>query len=275
MPDSPQLTPRLRLKPGQNIAPGPGIVRLTLLWPMLLLMLLSPATHADEVRIAVAANFTDISRQLAERFQTDSGHRAIISYGSTGKLYAQIRNGAPFDVFLAADQQRPVLLEQQDLAVAGSRFTYARGKLVLWSPSAERFVDGPDYLASGRFQRLAMANPQTAPYGLAAQQVLQQLDLWPVLQPKLVRGESIAQAFQFVATANTEAGFVALAQIRAWPHPAGSLWEIPQAYYQPITQQAVLLVRGQDNPAAQAWMRFLNSEPAQALIRQAGYGTGQ
>ncbi|SDW03187.1 molybdate ABC transporter substrate-binding protein [Marinobacter mobilis] len=250
------------------------MLRLALLWPTLLITLLSPITLADEVRIAIAANFTDTSRQLAERFQTDSGHRAIISYGSTGKLYAQIRNGAPFDVFLAADQQRPALLEQQGLAVAGSRFTYASGKLVLWSPNGERFVDGTDFLTGGRFQRLAMANPQTAPYGLAAQQVLQKLALWPALQPRVVRGESIAQTFQFVATANTDAGFVALAQVRAWPQSAGSLWEIPQTYYQPISQQAVLLVRGQDNPAAQAWMNFLSSEPAQALIRQAGYGAG-
>lgn len=242
-------------------------------WLFPLLALIPAVTQAELVRVAVAANFTDASRQLAERFQQDTGHQAIISYGSTGKLYAQILNGAPFDVFLAADEARPSLLEQQGQAVSGSRFTYARGKLVLWSRDANHFDNGPDYLTGGQFQRLAVANPRTAPYGLAAQQVLEGLDLWQPLQARLVRGESIAQTFQFVATGNAETGFVALAQVQAWPQSPGSLWDIPQSLYDPINQQAVLLSRGQDNPAAQAWLTFLASDAARAMIQQAGYDT--
>lgn len=237
------------------------------------LILIATTASAGEVRIAVAANFTDTSRSLAEQFEQATGHHAIISYGSTGKLYAQITNGAPYDVFLAADSERPALLEQQGLTVNGSRFTYASGKLVLWSPHPQRFEHGPDYLSGGDFQRLAMANPQTAPYGLAARQVLERLSLWPTLQPRLVRGDSIAQAFQFVATGNADAGFVALSQVQSWPDQDGSVWDIPPALYQPITQQAVLLNRGQDNPAATAWLEFLRSDQARTLIQQSGYRT--
>lgn len=239
----------------------------------LYLGLAATGVQAGEVLVAVAANFTDASRLLAERFAQHTGHQARISYGSTGKLYAQIEHGAPFEVFLAADSRRPALAEEQGLAVSGSRFTYARGKLVLWSPQPGRFEDGEDYLATPGTRPLAIANPRTAPYGLAAQQVLEHLRLWPAWQSHLVRGDSIAQTFQFVASGNAEAGFVALSQVRAWPDQNGALWPVPDSYYQPITQQAVLLKRGEGNPAATAWLDFLRSAPARAVIEQFGYDT--
>lgn len=234
---------------------------------------LSQLVRADEILVAVAANFTDASRELAALFTDTTGHRARLSYGSTGKLYAQIEHGAPFDVFLAADRQRPALAEQNGLAVTGSRFTYARGKLVLWSPHPDAFEDGEIYLNQAPTTPLAIANPRTAPYGLAARQTLESLTLWTTWQPRLVRGDSIAQAFQFVATGNAGAGFVALSQVSAWPDPVGSVWPVPETLYQPIEQQAVLLTRAQHNPVARAWMQFLRGEPAQAVIRRYGYAT--
>ncbi|WP_084206841.1 molybdate ABC transporter substrate-binding protein [Marinobacter lutaoensis] len=236
---------------------------------LLLLPAVTPAVAGD-VAVAVAANFTDTTRALAERFEAETGHTVTASFGSTGKLYAQIRNGAPFDVFMAADGRRPALLEDSPLAVAGSRFTYARGKLALWSPQPGTFTDAEHYLAEARFTRLAIANPKTAPYGLAAQQVLEHLGLWARLQPRLVRGDSIAQAFQFVASGNAQAGFVALSQVRAWPND-GTLWTVPQAYYAPIEQQALLLTRGADKDAASAWLAWLRGETALAIIRSYGY----
>lgn len=236
-----------------------------------LMLLVSGRLLAEEVLVAVAANFTDAARSIAPLFEQASGHRMRISYGSTGKLYAQIEHGAPFHVFLAADTRRPQLAEQQGLAVVGSRFVYARGKLVLWSAQTNAFEQGENYLRQAPFRHLAMANPKTAPYGLAARQVMQRLGLWTVLQAHLVRGDSIAQTFQFVATGNAQAGFVASAQLSSWQGDAGSVWEIPQDYYAPIEQAAVLLKKGADNPAAIAFMEFLNSEPARAVIRDYGY----
>ncbi|MBC7183041.1 MAG: molybdate ABC transporter substrate-binding protein [Marinobacter sp.] len=229
---------------------------------------------AGEVSIAVAANFTDTTRELVEKFEAESGHTASASFGSTGKLYAQIRNGAPFDVFMAADEHRPTLIEQQRAGVPGSRFTYARGKLVLWSPTQDAFDNAETYLAEQPFARLAIANPKTAPYGLAARQVLEHLGHWESLQGKLVRGDSIAQAFQFVATRNAQAGFLALSQVKSWPDQEGSLWQVPQDYYQPIDQQVILLSRGTSNEAALAWIDFLRSDTAIAIIRDYGYDSG-
>ncbi|WP_373001519.1 molybdate ABC transporter substrate-binding protein [Marinobacter sp.] len=228
---------------------------------------------AGEVSIGVAANFTDTTRELAEQFEAETGHRVSASFGSTGKLYAQIRNGAPFDVFMAADERRPALIEKEGLGVPGSRFTYARGKLVLWSPTPNAFEKAKDYLAQQPFARLSMANPKTAPYGLAARQVLEHLGHWEALQAKLVRGESIAQAFQFVVSRNAQAGFLALSQVESWSDDEGTLWHVPQAYYQPIDQQAILLERGAGKEAATAWMDFLKSETATAIIRGYGYDT--
>jgi molybdate transport system substrate-binding protein len=229
---------------------------------------------AGEVSIAVAANFTGTTRELVEQFEAETGHTASASFGSTGKLYAQIRNGAPFDVFMAADERRPALIEEDQAGVPGSRFTYARGKLVLWSPTSDAFDNARTYLAEQPFARLAIANPKTAPYGLAARQVLEYLGHWEALQGKLVRGDSIAQAFQFVATRNAQAGFLAQSQVKSWPDQDGTLWQVPQDYYQPIDQQAILLNRGSDNDAALAWIEFLKSDTAIAIIRDYGYDSG-
>ncbi|MGQ7299367.1 molybdate ABC transporter substrate-binding protein [Marinobacter nauticus] len=243
--------------------------RLLAIW---LLLPLSNA-HAGNLTLAVAANFTDTTASLVETFEASTGHQVTASFGSTGKLYAQIRNGAPFDVFMAADAQRPQLLESDGMAVPGSRFTYARGKLVLWSPETAAFISPIAYLNEQPFSRLAIANPKTAPYGLAAQQVLEHLELWSPLQPKLVRGDSIAQTFQFIASGNAQAGLVALAQVKAWPDQDGTLWRIPQSYYAPINQQAILLKRGADNTAARGWLAFLQSPDAVAIIQGYGYDT--
>lgn len=231
------------------------------------------AAHAADVRIAVAANFTDTTRQLITAFAEATGLEAVASYGSTGKLYAQIDNGAPFDVFLAADSHRPELLEKSGQGVAGTRFTYARGKLALWSPTPGTFEDPKAWLESGEFARLAIANPKTAPYGFAAQEVLTKMDLWDSLQSRLVRGDSIAQTFQFVATTNAQSGFVALSQVRAWDSQGGSLWMIPQSYYSPINQQAILLTRSESNQAAHQWIEFLRSDTAKNIIEEFGYET--
>lgn len=242
---------------------------------VLMLLSVSPITGAlaGEVSLGVAANFTDTTRELAERFEAETGHTVSASYGSTGKLYAQIKNGAPFDVFMAADVRRPALIEAEEAGVPGTRFTYARGKLALWSPAAEAFESAESYLAEQPFSRLAMANPKTAPYGLAAQQVLEHLNQWEALQPKLVRGDSIAQAFQFVVSRNAQAGFVARSQVKVWKDDEGTLWNVPQAYYQPLDQQAILLNNGADNAAARAWMEFLKSDAAITIIRSYGYDT--
>lgn len=229
-----------------------------------------------EVSLGVAANFTHTTRELAGIFEAETGHSVNASFGSTGKLYAQIRNGAPYDVFLAGDARRPTLIEEKQAGVVGTRFTYARGRLALWLPANEAFAetDAQQYLVEQPFSRLAIANPKTAPYGLAAKQVLTHLGQWQALQGKLVRGDSISQAFQFVVSRNAQAGFVALSQVTAWGTEAGTLWIVPQTYYQPIDQQAILLDRGADNPAARAWMDFLKSDTAMALIRLHGYETG-
>lgn len=240
---------------------------------LLIISGVSPGTAAGEVGLGVAANFTDTTRELAKRFEAETGHTVSASFGSTGKLYAQIRNGAPFDVFMAADVRRPMLIEEEHAGVPDTRFTYARGKLALWSPATDAFENAESYLAQQPFSRLAIANPKTAPYGLAAQQVLEHLGHWEVLQPKLVRGDSIAQTFQFVVSRNAQAGFVALSQVKAWKNDEGTLWNVPLAYYQPIDQQAILLTNGADKAAAMAWMDFLKSDTAIAIIRSYGYDT--
>jgi molybdate transport system substrate-binding protein len=236
------------------------------------LALIGPQAESAEVKIAVAANFTDATREIAPLFEQATGHTTKISYGSTGKLYSQIEHGAPFEVFLAADTKRPKKAETEGLAVSGSRFVYAKGKLVLWSAKPDLFKDGEAFLASGAFDHLAMANPKTAPYGLAAEQVMQHLNLLPTLAPKLVKGDSISQTFQFVTTGNAEAGFVAFAQIKGWQGESGTLWEIPTDYYAPIDQAAVLLKKGEANPAATAYLKFLKSDAAREVIERYGYG---
>lgn len=246
----------------------------SLLMNALLLLVVSPVTHAD-VTIAVAANFTQAARDLAARFEETSGNKVKLSFGSTGQLYAQIINGAPYDVFLAADTERPQKAENDRYAVRGSRFTYARGRLVLVSINSPRVKDGPAFLKSGNFARLAIANPKTAPYGFASKQVLDKLNLWQGLQHKIVRGNSIAQTYQFMATGNTEAGFVARSQLLTGNTSekqtiAGS-WLVPESFHDPIEQQAVLLTRGAGNAAASAFLQFMQSDEAHAIINQYGY----
>lgn len=241
---------------------------LRLLQLVLLLMILS-TTEAAEVRVAVAANFAATLHTLAEDFSSATGHRVMVSSGSTGKHYAQIRNGAAFDVFLAADSARPERLEAEGIGIANSRFTYAIGRLVLWVPGQRELGPPEQYLRNADFRHLAIANPRLAPYGLAAEQALRAWQLWERLQPKVVRGENIAQAFQFVATGNASAGLVALPSLLAAGHPvAGSYRVIPPELHQPIDQQALLLRRGE---AAEAFLRYLRGGAAAALIRSAGY----
>ena len=236
------------------------------------LMLTSGFAAADEAQIAVAANFAAPAKQLADKFAKATPHKILISVGSTGKFYAQISNGAPFDVFLSADDETPLRMEKEKLAVVGSRFTYAIGKLVLWSP-ASGVVDGKgDVLRLATFKRLAIANPKLAPYGAAAQQAMEKLGVWPTLQGRLVMGENIAQTLQFVASGNVELGFVALSQIQeSGKVPTGSHWLVTQSLYDPIRQDAVLLARGSSNAAARMFLEFLRSPAAQELVRSSGY----
>jgi molybdate transport system substrate-binding protein len=240
-----------------------------LLWALAAAAFTFPVA-ADEIRVAVASNFAGAAREIASRFEQESGHRVVIASGATGKHFAQITHGAPFEVFLAADAQRPELLESSGIALPGSRFTYAVGELVLWSPRPG-YVD-PDgrVLETGDFRHLAIANPKLAPYGRAAREVLMAAGLWEALQPRLVRGENIAQAFQFVGSGNAQLGFVARAQVqRPGRATGGSWWKVPQSLYAPIVQQAVLLV---DDATARAFADFLRSAEARQIIRDFGYG---
>lgn len=237
-------------------------------------LLNATTVYADKVTVAVAANFTGAARELVPLFEQETGHRVKLSYGSTGKLYAQIQHGAPYEVFLSADVARPQRAVKEGLAVKGSDFTYAKGKLVLWSAIPDLFDQqtGSVFLESRAFARLAIANPKTAPYGQAAFQYLQEQGLWQPIKAKVVRGDSIAQTFQFVATGNAQLGFVALSQIKGWTGGAGSFWQPSEKQIAPIEQQAVLLKRGAENPAARAFMSFLKSGKARNVIQNAGYG---
>lgn len=240
------------------------------------LLAAAPLSVADTVSVAVAANFADALRQLQPAFQEESGHTLRISSASTGILYAQIRHGAPYDVFLAADRERPELLVEAGLAEASSAFVYARGRLVLWSAYPERVDSRGEVLRRGDFDHLALANPRTAPYGMAAMQVLERLGLAQALADRLVTGESLAQAWHFVVSGNAELAFVALSQPLAAGRLAdGSHWLVPQNLHEPIEQMAVLLTRAQKKPAARALMEFLQSEAAIAKINELGYAAGR
>lgn len=228
--------------------------------------------QAGEVRVAVAANFAAPMQRIAQLFKQDTGHKAVLSLGSTGNFYAQIRNGAPFDVLLAADDETPVKLEQEGWGVVGTRFTYAVGRLVLWSKRPGVVDDKGEVLRRDGFQRLAVANPKLAPYGVAALEVLNQMGLMQALSAKLVQGDNIAQTYQFVSTENAQLGFVALSQVWADGNiTQGSAWIVPAHLYTPIRQDAVLLTKGQGNRAAQALMVYLQSDKIKALIRASGY----
>jgi molybdate transport system substrate-binding protein len=228
----------------------------------------SGSARAGEIRVAVASNFSFAARQLEDAFEARTEHDVKLAFGSTGKHYAQILNGAPVDVLLAADERRPRLLEEDGQCVAGSRFTYARGRLVLWSPRAGYVDRQGRVLEAGDFRHLALANPRLAPYGAAAREVLEALGHWKSLGKRIVRGENIAQALQFVDSGNAELGFIAAAQLTPERRANGSWWEVPEELYTPIDQQAVLL---EDTPAAREFMAFLGSGEAKELIRQNGY----
>jgi molybdate transport system substrate-binding protein len=230
------------------------------------------AARADEVQVAVAANFTAPAKQIAVDFEKDTGHKAVFAFGATGKFYAQIKNGAPFEVLLAADDTTPAKLETEGAAVPGSRFTYATGKLVLWSAKPGFVDDQGKVLEKGDFKHLAIANPKTAPYGAAAVETLTALKLLEAVEPKFVQGENIAQTHQFVLSGNAQLGFVALSQvIDNGQIGAGSAWVVPAELHQPIHQDAVLLNAGKGKAAAEAWLDYLKGDKARAVIKSFGY----
>lgn len=235
------------------------------------LLLGASQAWAGQVGVAVAANFTEAAKEIAGAFKARTGHEAVLSFGSSGQLVSQIGQGAPFEVFLSADEARPKRLVEEGLGVRGSVFSYAVGWLVLWS-RAPGMVRGEATLAGGGFEKLAICNPVAAPYGAASVEVLKALKLYEALGPKLVEGASIAQAYQFVATGNAEVGFVALSQVAR--DKAGSRWVVPQELYRPIRQDAVLLERGVGNEAAVAFLAFLKGAEGRAIIESYGYAAG-
>ena len=251
--------------------------KLAKLWIAAALLLVAGMAQADAVSVAVAANFSGPMKRIGAEFEKTSGHKVALSFGSTGKFYAQVKAGAPFEVLLAADDETPGKMEQEGLAVKGSRFTYAIGKLVLWS-AKEAIVDGNgDILKRGSFEHLAIANPKLAPYGAAGVQTLQALGVYDAIAPKLVQGENIAQTYQFIATGNALLGFVALSQVIGGDGKAksGSAWIVPEKYYTPIRQDAVLLAKGKDNTAAVELLKFLKTPDAARIIQSYGYGLPQ
>ncbi|WP_439588290.1 molybdate ABC transporter substrate-binding protein [Hydrogenophaga sp.] len=246
--------------------------RSLLRWPLLALAAVAGTLHAAEANIAVAANFAEPIKAIASVLEKTTGHTLKISIGATGGLYAQIKNGAPFDVMLAADTKTPAQLETDGLAQPGSRFTYATGKLVLWSADAAKVDAQGNVLKGDGFRKIAIANPKTAPYGAAAVETMDKLGLAASLTPKLVTGESIGQTYNFVHTGNAEIGFVAMSQVLEGGRlKGGSMWVVPQNLYGPIQQDAVLLKRGANNEAAKALMTLLKSPNIKDLIRSYGY----
>ncbi len=235
-------------------------------------LIFTSSAMADEVKVAVAANFTAPMQAIAPAFEKATGHRLVASFGATGQFYAQIKNGAPFDVFLSADDTTPAKLEKEGDSVPGSRFTYAIGSLVLWSADTN-FLDGSDAaLKAGQFKHLSIANPKAAPYGLAATQVLDKLGLSEAVKGKLVEGQNITQAHQFVSTGNAELGFVALSQVyQDGKLSSGSAWIVPEAMYDPIRQDALILKQGANNPAATALVEYLKGPEAAKVIESFGY----
>lgn len=231
------------------------------------------AASADKARVAVAANFTAPMKEIVAAFKQETGHEVEVSFGSTGKLYAQIKNGAPFEALLAADEKRPKMLEKEGVAVRGSRFTYAIGSLVLWSAEPGAIDSEGRVLEQGTFAKLAIANPRLAPYGKAAVEVLNALGLWDKIEPKLVMGENIAQTFQFVDTGNADLGFVALSQVmQGGELTKGSGWIVPGDMHAPIRQDAVILESGRENRAVTELMEYLKSDKARAIIKSFRYG---
>ena len=240
--------------------------------PLIVFGLAVGPASADEVQVAVAANFTAPMKLITANFEKATGHKVALSFGATGKFYAQIRNGAPFDVLLAADDETPARMEKEGLGVSGSRFTYAIGKLILWSAKPGYVDDKGDVLKKGSFEHIALANPKLAPYGAAAVEVMTKLGVMSALEPKFVQGENIAQTYQFVSTGNAELGFVALSQVyEDGKLKSGSGWIVPSAIHSPIRQEAVLLSRAKGNLAAEALLKYLKSDKARAVIKAYGY----
>lgn len=227
--------------------------------------------HAEEISVAVAANFTAPMKQIAEAFEKETGHKIAAAYGATGKFYAQIKNGAPFDVLLAADNETPAKLIKENAAVAGSQFTYAMGKLVLWSAKPAIVDPAGNILKSGGFDHIALANPKLAPYGAAAIEVMKSLGVYEALQSKVVTGESIAQTQQFIHSGNALLGFVALSQVLKDGKIEGSSWVVPGSLYAPILQDVVVLEKGKEKPAAAALLKYLKTDKAKAIITSFGY----
>lgn len=233
---------------------------------------LSGVGEAAEVRVAVAANFTAPMKRIAEAFEKDTGHKAVLSYGATGRFYAQITNGAPFEVFLSADHETPARLEKDGAAVAGTSFTYATGRLVLWSAKPGLVDEKGAVLVRNEFRHLAIAAPMLAPYGLAAMETLTKIGMLPLLQAKLVTGESIGQAFSMISSGNAELGFVAMSQVfEDNKLKSGSAWLVPAHFHSPIQQNAALLARGKSNPAALQLLTFMKSGQARAIMNAFGY----
>lgn len=231
------------------------------------------SAQADEVQVAVAANFSAPIEEIAKAFNKATGHQLKISTGASGKFYAQIKNGAPFQVFLSADEEKPAQLEKDGLAVQGTRFTYAIGKLVLWSAAPAVVDNKGKVLERNQFNKIAIANPKTAPYGEAAMETLNALKLKSLIEPKIVMGENISQTYQFVATGNAAIGFVALSQItKDNKLTGGSAWVVPEKLYSPINQDAVLLVNGKDSAAARQLLVFLRGDESLKVIKSYGYG---
>jgi molybdate transport system substrate-binding protein len=228
--------------------------------------------HADEVQVAVAANFAAPMKEIAARFEQDTGHKVLSTVGSTGKFYAQIKNGAPFEILLAADDETSAKLEKEGAAVPNTRFTYAIGKLVLWSAQPGLVDDKGEVLKKAGFEHLSIANPKLAPYGAAAVETMQKLNVHSALEPKFVVGESIAQAHQFVASGAAQLGFVAMSQVyEGGKLKSGSAWVVPGSLYSPIRQDAVALAKGKGKPAVDAFLKYLKGDKAQAVIRSYGY----
>lgn len=248
--------------------------RIILAWCMFVIAhpVVPPAT-AEQILVAVAANFVPPFREVAMEFKKSTGHHVQVAAGSSGNLYSQIKNGAPFDAFFSADMERPKRLEEGGFGVKDSRFTYAIGRLTLWSPIAD-LVKGEETLSSKNFTRLAIANPKNAPYGLAAMQAMQKLRIWEKLQPRIVivLGENLGQTMGFIESGHAELGFVALSQVLdPKVKGKGSRWDVPGNLHEPIKQDAILLTKGKDNPAAKTLMEFMSGPQAKAIIERYGY----
>lgn len=239
--------------------------------PFLIAALIALPVLADDVPVAVAANFTAPMQKIAAGFEKDTGHKVVASFGSTGKFYAQIRNGAPFELLLAADDETPAKLIAENAAVAGSQTTYAIGKLVLWSAKPGVVDDAGEVLKKGSFAHVALANPKLAPYGAAGIETMKALGVHDALAAKIVTAENIGQAYQFVSSGNAELGFVALSQVLKDGSIDGSAWIVPAKYYQPIRQDLVILTPGRGKPAAEAFAKYLKGDKARAVIKAYGY----